>query len=98
MRAIDAPHFSVFDKVRTYCLDAMVLNTKKAFVTCVRIILIAWLTYSSTVVADQLALVEDRLPEDSGFRKPGVLAKADTSLASVFAEYSAHVDHQRWQR
>lgn len=68
---------------------------KKTFVTCVKLGFIVLLTHSPLVVADQIASISEQLPSEIGFHKPGVLAKADTSLARVVAEYRAHVDQRK---
>ena len=91
MRAIFAQLFIVFDKGPIYGLAALVFAMKMKLATYAKLTLITLLSYSSAVVADHFALVDDQLPSDTGFHKPGILAKADTSLARVLENSAVSV-------
>lgn len=78
--------FAVFIEGQAFELAAPVFAMKKIFVNCVRLILVAMLMLNSHVPVERLALVDDQLPRDSGLHKPGLLAKAATSPARVFAD------------
>ena len=65
---------------------------KKTFVTGVKVILLATLTYIAPVAADHFVLVDNQLQSHARFHKSGLHSKADSALAEALAEYSAYAD------
>ena len=59
---------------------------------CLWALLVVAIILSPAVWADQYAVAPGQDPEESGFRKSGVISKADTALARVVEEYRLHAE------